>query len=92
MRKIINLKVFIKTYIPNPLSINEPIQSQVLTFTLTKRHKGTTLYFKTTKISTDSSLIPYIVGPKNLEFLQYDYFEDDYEESKKHILIEHMIN
>ena len=81
INSIRNLKVFIKTYIPNPLSINEPIQSQVLTFTLTKRHKGTTLYFKTTKISTDSSLIPYIVGPKNLEFLQYDYFEDDYEES-----------
>ena len=76
-----NLKVFIKSYIPNPLSINEPIQSQVLTFTLTKSHKGTTIYFKNVEITTDSSLIPYVVGPSKKEFLQFDYSEDDYEES-----------
>ena len=76
-----NLKVFIKSYIPNPLSINEPIQSQVLTFTLTKSHKGTTLYFKNVEISTDASLIPYLVGPSKKKFLQFDYSEDDYEES-----------
>ena len=81
INSIRNLKIFIKSYIPNPLNINEPTQSQVLTFTLTKSHKGTTLYFKNVKITTDSSLIPYLVGPKTKEFLQYDYSQDEYEET-----------
>ena len=53
------------------------IQTQVNTFTLTKSHLGSTIYFKKYSVETDSSLIPYIVGPKKIEFLSFDYQKED---------------
>ena len=80
-KRIINqiktLKVFIKTRITNPLNMDNPIQTQVNTFTLTKSHLGSTIYFKKYSVETDSSLIPYIVGPKKIEFLSFDYEKEN---------------
>jgi len=77
IKQIKTLKVFIKSRITNPLDMENPLQSQVNTFTLTQSHLGSTLYFKKNLITTDSSLIPYIVGSKNLEFLSFDYEKEN---------------
>ena len=77
IRQIRTLKVFIKSRISNPLDMENPLQSQVNTFTLTQSHLGSTLYFKKNLITTDSSLIPYIVGKKKLEFLSFDYEKEN---------------
>ena len=57
-KRIINqiktLKVFIKTRITNPLNMDNHIQTQVNTFTLTKSHLGSTIYFKKYSVETDS--------------------------------------
>ena len=77
INQIKTLKIFIKTRITNPLNLENPIQSQVNTFTLTKSHLGSTIYFKKYLIETDSSLIPYIVGAKKIEFLSFDYEKEN---------------
>ena len=81
--QIKTLKIFIKTRITNPLNLENPIQSQVNTFTLTKSHLGSTIYFKKYLIETDSSLIPYIVGTKKIEFLSFDYEKEDTDSDAK---------
>ena len=77
IKQIKTLKVFIKSRITNPLDMENPLQSQVNTFTLTQSHLGSTLYFKKNLITTDSSLIPYLVGAKKLEFLSFDYEKEN---------------
>ena len=77
IRQIKTLKIFIKTRITNPLNLENPIQTQVNTFTLTQSHLGSTIYFKKYLIETDSSLIPYIVGTKKKEFLSFDYEKEN---------------
>ena len=77
MKQIKTLKIFIKSRITNPLDMENPLQSQVNTFTLTQSHLGSTLYFKKNLIKTDSSLIPYLVGAKKLEFLSFDYEKEN---------------
>ena len=80
-KKVINqiktVKIFIKSRISNPLNLNNPIQSQVNTFTLTKNHLGSTIYFKNNFITTDSSLIPYFIGAKKFNFLSFDYEKEN---------------
>ena len=71
-----DVKVFIKSHTPNPLNMNNPLQSEVISFTLTSTYKGATVYFKNYNISTQSSLIPYIVGANKTHFLAYDYYTD----------------
>ena len=83
INQIKTLKIFIKTRITNPLNLENPIQSQVNTFTLTKSHLGSTIYFKKYLIETDSSLIPYIVGTKKIEFLSFDYEKEDTDSDAK---------
>ena len=75
INKIQDVKVFIKCYTPNPLKMKNVLQSQVISFTLTNNYKGATIYFKNYNITTQSSLIPYIVGDKKVHFLAYDYTE-----------------
>ncbi len=77
IKQIKTLKVFIKSRITNPLDMENPLQSQVNTFTLTQSHLGSTLYFKKNLVTTDSSLIPYLVGAKKLEFLSFDYEKEN---------------
>jgi len=79
IKQIKTLKIFIKTRITNPLNLENPIQTQVNTFTLTQSHLGSTIYFKKYLIETDSSLIPYIVGTKKEEFLSFDYEKENTE-------------
>ena len=80
IESIQTVKIFIKTYVPDPNNIENPIQSQINTFTLTPNHRGTNLYFKKYTINTDSSIIPYITKPKQHNFIAYDYYEDNHEE------------
>ena len=80
IESIQTVKIFIKTYVPDPNNLENPIQSQINTFTLSPNHRGTTLYFKKYKIITDSSIIPYIVQPKEYAFIAFDYYEDNAEE------------
>ena len=80
IESIKTVKIFIKTYVPEPNNLENPIQSQINTFTLSPNHRGTTLYFKKYKIITDSSIIPYIVQPKEHSFIAFDYYEDNAEE------------
>ena len=75
INQIQDVKVFIKCYTPNPLKMKNVLQSQVISFTLTNNYKGATIYFKNYNITTQSSLIPYIVGDKKVHFLAYDYSE-----------------
>jgi len=81
IESIQTVKIFIKTYIPDPNNIENPIQSQINTFTLSPNHRGTTLYFKKYRIVTDNSIIPYIIKPKEYNFVAFDYYEDNAEES-----------
>ena len=81
IESIQTVKIFIKTYIPDPNNLENPIQSQINTFTLSPNHRGTTLYFKKYRIKTDSSIIPYIIKPKEFNFVAFDYYEDNAEES-----------
>ena len=76
INSIQDVKVFIKSYTPNPLNMKNPLQSEVISFTLTSTYKGATVYFKNYNISTQSSLIPYIVGANKTHFLAYDYYKD----------------
>ena len=73
-KKVINqkkkVKIFIKSRISNPLNLNNTIQSQDNTFTLTKNHLGSSIYFKNKFITFDSSLIPYLIKRKNLIFFR----------------------
>ena len=71
-----DVKVFIKSHTPNPLNMNNPLQSEVISFTLTSTYKAATVYFKNYNISTQSSLIPYIIGANKTHFLAYDYYKD----------------
>jgi hypothetical protein len=80
IESIQTVKIFIKTYVPDPNNIENPIQSQINTFTLTPNYRGTNLYFKKYTINTDSSIIPYITKPKQHNFIAYDYYEDNHEE------------
>ena len=80
IESIQTVKIFIKTYVPDPNNLENPIQSQINTFTLSPNHRGTTLYFKKYNIKTDSSIIPYIVQPKEYAFIAFDYYEDNAEE------------
>ncbi len=57
--------------------MDNPIQTQVNTFTLTKSHLGSTIYYKKYSVETDSSLIPYKIGPKKIEFSSFDYQKED---------------
>jgi hypothetical protein len=76
INQIQDVKVFIKSFTPNPLKMKNVLQSQVNSFTLTNKYKGATIYFKNYNITTQSSLIPYIVGANKTHFLAYDYSED----------------
>ena len=76
INSIQDVKVFIKSHTPNPLNMNNPLQSEVISFTLTNTYKGATVYFKNYNISTQSSLIPYIIGANKTHFLAYDYYKD----------------
>ena len=68
INSIQDVKVFIKSYTPNPLNMNNPLQSEVISFTLTNTYKAATVYFKNYNISTKSSLIPYIIGANKTHF------------------------
>ena len=76
INSIQDVKVFIKSHTPNPLNMNNPLQSEVISFTLTNTYKAATVYFKNYNISTQSSLIPYIIGANKTHFLAYDYYKD----------------
>ena len=77
INQIKTVKIFIKTRISNPLNLHNPIQTQVNTFTLTKNHLGSTIYFKNNLITTDSHIIPYLIGPKKNSFLSFDYEKEN---------------
>ena len=72
--------MFIKSKIPNPLSINNPIQYQVNSINLSK--KPSRFYFKNVEIESDSSIIPYFFDTKKNKLLQFeenfDYHEPSY--------------
>ena len=74
------VKMFIKSKIPNPLSINNPIQYQVNSINLSK--KPSRYYFKNVEIESDSSIIPYFFDTKKNKLLQFeenfDYHEPSY--------------
>ena len=76
MDQIKDVKVFIKCSTPNPLKMKNVLQTQVISLTLSSSSKTKTIYFKNYNITTQSSLIPYIVNPKKKHFLTYDYSED----------------
>ena len=72
-----DVKVFIKTITPNPLKMKNPLQNEIITFTLTNNFKGAMVYFKNYNMSTQSALIPYIFGKNKTHFLAYDYYTED---------------
>ena len=76
INQIQDVKVFIKSYTPNPLKMKNPLQSEVTSFTLTNTYKGATIYFKNYNITTQSSLIPYLISPNKTHFLAYDFYKD----------------
>ena len=76
-----DVKVFIKSLTPNPLNRKNPLQNEVITFTLTNNFKSALVYFKNYNMSTQSSLIPYIFGKNETHFLSYDYYSTDTSDS-----------
>ena len=72
------VRIFIKTLTPNPLNINNPLQNEVISFTLSSNIKGTIVYLKKYNITTQSSVIPYIFGSEKINFIAYDYHQEVY--------------
>ena len=72
-----DVKVFIKTITPNPLKMKNPLQNEIITFTLTNNFKSAIVYFKNYNMSTQSALIPYIFGKNKTHFLAYDYYTEN---------------
>lgn len=72
------VRIFIKTVTPNPLNINNPLQNEVISFTLSSNIKGTIVYLKKYNITTQSSVIPHIFGSEKINFIAYDYHQEVY--------------
>ena len=72
------VRIFIKTLTPNPLNINNPLQNEVISFTLSSNIKGTIVYLKKYNITTQSSVIPHIFGSEKINFIAYDYHQEVY--------------
>ena len=72
------VRIFIKTLTPNPLNINNPLQNEVISFTLSSNIKGTIVYLKKYNITTQSSVIPHIFGSEKTNFIAYDYHQEVY--------------
>ena len=72
------VRIFIKTLTPNPLNLNNPLQNEVISFTLSSNIKGTIVYLKKYNITTQSSVIPHIFGSEKINFIAYDYHQEVY--------------
>ena len=81
INSIKDVKIFIKTLTPNPLKRKNPVQNEVISFSLTSNFKGATIFFKNYNITTQSSLFPYIFEEKKSHFLSYDYYNEDYDDN-----------
>ena len=74
LNSIEQVKIFVKSYTPNPLKMNNPLQREVITFTLKNNFRGATLYYKNYNITTQSHIIPYLFKKNKTNFLAYDYY------------------
>ena len=74
LNSIEEVKIFVKSYTPNPLKMNNPLQREVITFTLKNNFRGATLYYKNYNITTQSHIIPYLFKKNKTNFLAYDYY------------------
>ena len=80
-QSIYEIKIFIKSYIPNPLNKENPEQKEITSLTLNSNYKGAIVYFKNYNISTQSSIIPYLFDKEKKNILAYDYYTEDYDNS-----------
>ena len=78
---IFEIKIFVKSYIPNPLNKENPEQKEITSLTLNSNYKGAIVYFKNYNISTQSSIIPYLFDKEKKNILAYDYYTEDYDNS-----------
>jgi hypothetical protein len=74
LNSIEEVKIFVKSYTPNPLKMNNPLQREVITFTLKNNFRGATLYYKNYNMTTQSHIIPYLFKKNKTNFLAYDYY------------------
>ena len=74
LNSIEEVKIVVKSYTPNPLKMNNPLQREVITFTLKNNFRGATLYYKNYNITTQSHIIPYLFKKNKTNFLAYDYY------------------
>ena len=78
---IFEIKIFVKSYIPNPLNKNNPEQKEIISFILNSNYKGAIVYFKNYNITTQSSIIPFLFDKDKSNILEYDYYTEDYDNS-----------